>query len=141
LDPVGGRGPNLVTFDLPTPLGFSDLSLSPGGKNIALVRETDNIVYLVNLESRTVRQLELKNWKFFQTIRWSTDGQHLYISGLSSTDSWAIFLADLAGNINVLVEIEGGQGWLCCPKPSPDGHFLVYSERIYDTNVSLLEKF
>ncbi len=140
LDPVSGRGPQLATVDLSS--GFPDWSLSQDGKNIALVRNDETGIYIVSLESGAARPLETKNWNLFQFARWSADGHQIYVEAAkSSGSSWEIFLTDLAGNTKVLVEIPGGQGWLCCPRPSPDGHFLAYTERIFETNVTMLENF
>jgi serine/threonine protein kinase/Tol biopolymer transport system component len=139
LDPVSGRGPQLATVDLSS--GFPDWSLSQDGKNIALARNDETGIYIVSLESGAVRPLELKNWNWFQFARWSADGRHIYVAASSLGSSFAIFTTDLAGKAEVLVEIPGGQGWLCCPRPSPDGHFLAYTERIFETNVTMLENF
>jgi Tol biopolymer transport system component len=138
LDPVSGRGQQLSPVDLP--MGFHDLSLSPDGKNIVLAKNDDTGIEIVTLENGVVRRLELKKWKLFQYSHWSPDGRHIFVEA-SSGSSWTIFTTDLAGNTNVLVEVPGGQGWLCCPKPSPDGHFLAYTERIFETNVTMLENF
>jgi eukaryotic-like serine/threonine-protein kinase len=140
LDPVSGRGPQLATVGVSS--GFPDWSLSQDGKNIALVRNDETGIYIISLESGAARPLELKNWNLFQFARWSADGHQIYVEAAkSSGSSWEIFLTDLAGNTKVLVEIPGGQGWLCCPRPSPDGHFLAYTERIFETNVTMLENF
>jgi serine/threonine protein kinase len=138
LDPVKGRGAELATVEIPS--GFIVGSLSPDGKNFASARNDDTGVYIVSLESGAVRRMELKIWKHFQYVRWSADGRHIYVEA-SSGPSWTIFTTDLAGNANVLVEVPAGQGWLCCPRPSPDGHFLAYTERIFESNVTLLENF
>jgi serine/threonine protein kinase len=139
LDPVNGLGPELSSVELP--LGFSALSLSPDGKNIALTRYDDAVLYIVSLDTHFLRRVDLKNWKSLQTVSWSADGHRLYGSGLSSASSWSIFSTDLAGNATILAEAPSGQGWLWGPKQSPDGHFLVYNERVFETNVTMLENF
>jgi len=140
LDPIGGRGPDLASVELP--LGVREMSLSPEGKNIALIRDDDSAIYIVGLEKGALQRLDLKEWKALQSARWSANGRRIYVGGMSQDSShWAIFTTDLAGNINMLVEVKGGQGWLYGPRPSPDGRFLAYTERLFESNVSLLEDF
>jgi DNA-binding winged helix-turn-helix (wHTH) protein/Tol biopolymer transport system component len=137
LDPINGRGAALASVDI-----GSDLyhwSLSPDG-NIALVRNDDSGISIVSLENGTVKQLRLKNWKSFQFSQWSPDGHFIYV-GAEGPDSFAIFTTDLAGNTKVLVEVPMNQGWLASPLPSPDGHFLAFTERTYENNVTMLENF
>ena len=80
-----------------------------------------------------------RRYNIVTAIHWSADGGRLYISGMSSTASWAVFLTDLTGNTTVLVETPARQGWVSTPLPSPDGHFLAYDERIYESNVTMLQ--
>jgi eukaryotic-like serine/threonine-protein kinase len=139
LDTSNGRGPEIAKVDLPS--GAGSWSLSPDGKSIALAKNDDTGIDIVSMESGTVRTLGLKSWTNFQFSRWSPDGRRIYVSAFSNSSSWTIFLTDLAGNTKVLNEMPGGQGWVCCPLPSPDGRFLAYTERIFETNVAMLENF
>ncbi|MGA1987880.1 MAG: hypothetical protein ABSG72_16565, partial [Candidatus Sulfotelmatobacter sp.] len=109
-------------------------------RNIALVRNDDSGISIVSLENGTVKQLRLKNWKSFQFSQWSPDGHFIYV-GAEGPDSFAIFTTDLAGNTKVLVEVPMNQGWLASPLPSPDGHFLAFTERTYENNATMLENF
>jgi Tol biopolymer transport system component len=141
LDPSNGRGPEVAKTELP--VGLCSWGLSPDGKSIALTKQDDAGIYLVNLETGAVQTLHLKDWRIFQSTKWAPDGRHIYFAGWSDTSSSssAIVTTDLTGNAKALVEIPYGQGWLCCPVPSPDGRFLAYTERIYEPNVAMLENF
>jgi serine/threonine protein kinase len=140
LDPVRGRGPNRASVELA--LDACSWSLSPDGKSIALARYDDSGISIVSLENGTVKQLQPKNWKGFQFSRWSPDGRSIYVGAQRVADSaFTIFATDLAGNTKVLVEVPENQGWLANPLPSPDGHFLAFTERTYENNVAMLENF
>ncbi len=138
LDPVSGRGPNLASVQLVS--NFYNWSLSPDGKTIALVKNDDSGICIVSLDNGTVKKLELKRWTLFQSSQWSPDGRYIYVVG-ATPEGWTIFTSDLVGNTKVLVEVPGNQGWLASPKPSPDGHYLAFTERTYEKNVSMLENF
>lgn len=51
----------------------------------------------------------------------------------------ANYVVSLDGSFKVL--LEDAQGWLAGPKPSPDGHYLAYLLRVYETNVAMLENY
>jgi DNA-binding winged helix-turn-helix (wHTH) protein/Tol biopolymer transport system component len=140
LDPASGRGRKLASADLA--IDVYNWSLSPDGKNIALARYDNSGIYIVSLENGAVKQLQLKGWESFQFSQWSPDGHAVYVEAHRVADSaFTIFTTDLAGHTKVLVEVLGGQGWLAGPAPSPDGHFLAFTERTYENNVIMLENF
>ena len=54
---------------------------------------------------------------------------------------YRILLVDLDGKFRKLFEVPDGQGWPTNPKPSPDGHYLAYVLRTWESNVTMLENF
>jgi len=137
-DPVKGGGTDLASVDLST--SFYDWDLSRDGKSIAVLDTSENQIRVVNIESGKVGRLPLKNWNNLQTLNWAADSKRIYVTGWSASSN-AILSADLSGNIEVLIEVPAGQAWICCPTASPDGRFLAYTERTFETKTTMLENF
>jgi hypothetical protein len=70
----------------------------------------------------------------------AADNQNLYVSG-GSAMSWALLRVSLDGKLKRLREVPMGQAWLTRPIPSPDGRYLAYLVRTFETNVVMLENF
>jgi len=142
LDPLKGRGSDLgqtTAISDPALRRTPDRwSLSSNGKSIALIRKDDQIQIMNTADGKT-NSIELKDWHP-QSVSWSPDNQHLYASG-SSASAWSILLVDLDGKFRKLFEVPDGQGWPTNPKPSPDGHYLAYVLRTWESNVTMLENF
>ena len=86
-----------------------------------------------------MRQIELQG-AYLQSIAWHPDNQHLYVSGFVA-DSWQILRVGLDGKFEKLAlpETKANQGWLSLDNISPDGRYLAYTRRSFDTNVVMLE--
>ena len=136
LDPLKGRGP-----DLPQTAVASDIwTLSPDGKSIALLPKVQSTqIQIINTADGKTRSIDLKDWQV-QSIVWSPDNQHLYASGFSAS-AFSIRLVDLGGKFRELFDVASGQGWPANPRPSPDGHYLAYVLRTWESNVTMLENF
>jgi serine/threonine protein kinase/Tol biopolymer transport system component len=142
LDPFKGHGREVARADINR--GFHNWSLSPDGKNIALVEWGEDRVRLIGTDGGDARTLPLKGWAGLQYVNWAADGRHLYLSGtrnVNDAPEWAIFEADFAGNIEVLIRMSSDQGWIYNPAPSPDGRYLIYNERTWPSSVMMLENF
>lgn len=85
--------------------------------------------------------LALRNWKWdrIQSVAWSADGSHLFATTWSAP-SRALISIDLRGNLQLLAEAPDN-AWLYAPVASPDGHYLAYQKRTFETNVVMLEHF
>ena len=144
LDPLKGRGRELARADIKK--NFHAWDLSPNGKNIALVAPAEEQVRIINTDSGDVRSVPLKGWNMLQFVSWTADGRRLYLSGARDFTAaayyeFAIFEADLAGNIKMLVQMSGAKGWIHRPVASPDGRYLIYNERTWPSSVMMLENF
>lgn len=142
LDPFKGRGRELARADIKTGSAYS-WSLSPDGKNIALVVASEDQVRIISTDGGDVRRLPLEGWTNLQYVSWTADGSRLYLSGGRDlpASEFAIFETDLAGNVKVLIRMPDSQGWIASPVPSPDGRYLVYTERTWPSSVMMLENF
>jgi serine/threonine protein kinase len=134
LDPIKGRG-----LDLAKTSSVTNWSLSPDGKSIAWIDNSGQI-QIIDLTTNARRDATPRDW-FIQSISWSADGNRLYATGYTTVSPFSLLSLDLLGNARVLLEVQWGRGWLCCPVPSPNGHSLAWSERAFEYSVTMLENF
>ena len=141
LDPVQGKGAEIQRVGVPSD---EDWSLSTHGNKIAIIHPgtSAGTVWILSIADHKVVTLALQGWKWdrIQSVAWSTDGSHLFATAWSDASTVLLFI-DLRGNLQVLAEVPQGGGWLNDPVPSPDGHYLAYYKRTYESNVMMLEHF
>lgn len=137
LDPLKGRGPQLREVRDPyNPIW----ALSSDGKRVALVLGTSqDKLQISNLEGSAAVEVGFKGIEI-QNIAWATDNQHLYASGFVKTVP-QIFRLSLNGESKTLLKSDVGRDWLYLGGISPDGHFLSYAARNFESNAVLLENF
>ena len=115
-------------------------SLSSDGKKIAMFSESAlDRIEILDLQGGGKSLVELKNWTV-QAVAWSPDNQHLYISGAFG-DEFQIASVNLDGTVKSVVSGPVGPAWITAPRPSPDGRYLAFTLRRYETNVVMLENF
>jgi hypothetical protein len=150
LDPIKGKGAEIDRVDVQHGGDWSNTwALSADGNKIAMVDPagTGRKVRILTLADRKVATITLQRakWSHMQSVVWSANGSHLIVTALSgeafSGESWAILLIDMHGKLQVLTETASSAGWLSGLVASPDGHFLAYVKRIYESNVMMLEHF
>jgi serine/threonine protein kinase/Tol biopolymer transport system component len=141
LDPAEGQGTEIERLQFHF---YEYWSLSHDGNKIALVDPGASAgeVRILTLADRKVMTLALQDWKWIriQSVTWSSDGSHLFATAISET-STVLLLIDLHGNLQVLDEAPIGETWLYGPVASPDGHYLAYMKRSYESNAMMLENF
>jgi serine/threonine protein kinase/Tol biopolymer transport system component len=147
LDPVEGKGAEIQRVGVHSVGGvewYIYWSLSPDGNKIAVVDPEAYVgeVRILTLADRRVVTLPLQNWKWqkIQSIAWSADGSHLFATAATGT-SFLIVLIDLRGHLQVLTEFVLGDAWPYALVPSPDGHYLAYTKRTFESNLMMLEHF
>jgi len=86
------------------------------------------------------RSLHGWNGKGLQTVAWSADDDHMFVTG-STGSSWVLLSVDSRADAQVLYEVPKGQAWIFEPVASPDGRYLAFNKRLYDKNIVLLENF
>jgi serine/threonine protein kinase len=143
LDPVKGRGAEIQRLDAG---GIVDWSLSPDGTRIAIGDPNSNgwIRILTIADHRVVPLQRYKSWAMVQRIAWAADGKHLFATAWSNEDPGgfqAILSLDFQGHAEVIEKIVAGAGWLEDMRASPDGHYLAYTKRNFESKVMLLENF
>jgi dipeptidyl aminopeptidase/acylaminoacyl peptidase len=147
LDPVEGKGAEIQRVVMASNLmqSYEAWSLSPDGSKIAIIKRglvPGGDVWILTLADHKVMTLALQGWKWdqVQSVAWSADGSHLFVTAFSGPSTALLFI-DLHGDLQVLAEAPQGAEWLYEPVPSPDGRYLAYMKRTYESNVTMLEHF
>ena len=137
LDPEKGKGAEIQRLDTDP---NRDWSLSPDGTRIAICDE--NWIRVVTVADHKVESLPHRgNWTGAERVTWAADSKHLFATAWSDHYSQAILSIDPSGKVDVLNEITEGSGWLEDLRASPDGHYLAFTNRIFERNVVMLENF
>ncbi|MGO9339443.1 MAG: LpqB family beta-propeller domain-containing protein [Terracidiphilus sp.] len=139
LDPVDGKGKELAR----TKLGKSanvDWSILSDGSTIAIssqdqLREKIRVLYL---QDGSERNIPLPHGWLIWNVNWSADGKALFAA--VQTTGYFIARVELDGKTRVLLD-RGRVHWLSYPRVSPDGRFLAFSQRTFESNAWLLENF
>ena len=141
LDPIKGRGPELIRFDLDSSTEAAwYFDLAPDGSRLAVIRGGELPLQILSLRGEASREIKLKNWRNLTTVDWAGDGKGLYVSSRVAVAGEAILLhIDLEGNSQILRRNQGHystQG-----VPSPDGRHIAMLDSPFDGNMWLMENF
>jgi Tol biopolymer transport system component len=137
-DPMQGRGRRLAQIE-PLENNF-EWSLSADGKKLSWVAKSNlSRIEIRDIQSGAKNAIDLKDLQA-QSLSWAPDNEHLYVSG-NLEPNFPIWSVDLDGKNRTIVSVPNGQGWLTQPQPSPDGRYLGFDLRRFDSNVVMLENF
>ena len=143
LDPIGGRGPELMrhTMSFADP-GFANWALSPDGSRVALTNFA-NQIQVLDLAAKSVKTLTIQDWTGLEYIDWAADGRSVFVPAhpvngprLNNT---GLLRIDLDGQVNVLRH-EANE-WNVFPGASPNGRHLAFSTMVLDSNTWMVEDF
>jgi serine/threonine protein kinase/Tol biopolymer transport system component len=141
LDPVQGEGKELARSKMASRHMGEAWCVSPDGLRIA-VPTLDLRAQVQILDSRngTERILEIPlGWRISQ-LSWTADGKALFAAVQSESTGYMIVRIELDGKTRVLLN-RGRNQWIDGPLPSPDGRYLAFSQRTWESNAWLLENF
>ena len=135
-DPVKGRGQEVARVDT-QPLGWD---LSPDGSRLAMVTDEqgERRVRIVSLPSGATHNLDVKGMSGMFFLRWSADGEGMFISDESPRGQTLLYL-DLHGNAHPVWKQSGSLRYFAVP--SPNGRFLALSDFTQNSNVWMIENF
>jgi Tol biopolymer transport system component len=142
LDPLRGRGPKLGKFPHRVDFtGNTGWGLSPDGSRIAYVTERGQ-VELMSLRDRSWHEISLgPHWQQLQSVAWSADGKSLFVT-CWRPDGSDLLHATLDGKVTLLWHNGHSQWqWATNPLPSPDGKYLAFQSKSFDSNVWMIENF
>ena len=145
LDPMQGRGHELVRVDLKQPILSYYWSLSPDGSRIAFTQsekdQRDRRIEVIPLASGKRVEVLLRGQTWPDSIRWTVDGKGLYF-GSTPAAGGGLFFVDMEGrSSDVLRQQRHPFSFSIRGVPSPDGRYLAVSGRVMVSNIWLLENF
>jgi Tol biopolymer transport system component len=133
VDPMKGRG-RKIGGSLSVVEGWN---LSADGSRIAYIDHS--VIRIVTVADGATENLRAKEIGLPKDVAWSAEGDALFVASLVPT-GWHLLRVDFDGHVNLLRQTEGlrTMSYLI---PSPDGHYLAFSERTVDKNAWILENF
>jgi eukaryotic-like serine/threonine-protein kinase len=136
VDPILGRGAELGRFkvDLKFDYGWA---LSPDGTRIAIQRRNAPEIFVLSIETHSVKTITVKNWDNGISLDWTADGTGFFICTLQPR---AVLLhVDFEGNATPLWEPKGSNTtWAL---PSPDGQHIAMPSAVVSSNAWMIKQF
>ncbi|HEV2396324.1 MAG TPA: hypothetical protein VGS27_05255 [Candidatus Sulfotelmatobacter sp.] len=133
-DPVEGRGSHITQIK-----GLFTWSLSFDGRKIAMQSDSAlDRIEILDLQTGSKSGIELKN-RSFGVASWAPDNQHIYGSG-EFDNKFQISCVGPKGEMKNIISVPV-LAFIADPRPSPDGRYLEFRLRRYDSNVVMLENF
>jgi len=141
LDPIKGRGPELVRIPVNADVEEPNLDLSPDGKSIAFIslNMLAGKIRVISLLDGSQRDVEVKGWNSLNHVNWAADGRGWYVSSELALASTLLYV-DLGGKPTILLR-EPGLFTEIWGIPSPDGKHLAFLRFNSGTNAWELEGF
>jgi len=146
LDPTNGIGPEIGRVGT----SFSVWSLSLDGSRIALIgnglrgEASHKGILSMNVRDGAIEEFHIEGVSFPNDVGWSADGRSLFITDLI-TDARSpgprIVHPDLYDHVHVLWQTRIVWSEFFYPLPSPDGRYLAFGQRSFESNAWTLENF
>jgi Tol biopolymer transport system component len=138
-DALSGDTEELLRIDHRPP--FTNWSLSPNGKTLAVVHNDDDAIRIFSLPSGRERTIHVAGWLAFEFVSWSADGRRLFVNAdFANARHFADLLSvDLEGNATVLRSAPSQ--WHVRPVASPDGEHLAFASMPFHGNAWLITGF
>ncbi len=141
LDPLKGKGPELLRIPVNTDVELPHLDLSPDGKSIAFVSLSNlpGQIRVISLLDGSHRDVDVKGWNELNHVNWAVDGKGWYVSSEMALASTLLYV-DVNGSPTILVREPGlfRETWGI---PSPDGKHLIFLHSTSGNNAWALEGF
>ncbi|HET9306113.1 MAG TPA: protein kinase [Candidatus Sulfotelmatobacter sp.] len=139
VDPLKGRGPELLRFPLDPNENWWFWDLSPDGARVAATRSPAGPIYILSVRGESIREIKVNGWSNLQEFSWAADGRGLFlVAGVPGKH--VLLHVDLQGNARVLWENAGASGETLA-LPSPDGRYLAIQSWVTNGNLWMMENF
>ena len=141
LDPIKGRGPELVRIPVNADVEAPNLDLSPDGTSIAFISLNmfAGKIRVISLLDGSQRDVDVKGWNSLNHINWAADSKGWYVSSELALASTLLYV-DLSGNPTILLR-EPGFFTEIWGIPSPDGKHLAFLRFNSGNNAWMLNGF
>jgi Tol biopolymer transport system component len=141
LDPIKGRGPELVRIPVNADVEDPNLDLSPDGQSIAFISLNmfAGKIRVISLLDGSHRDVDVTGWNSLNHVNWAADGRGWYVSSELALASTLLYV-DLSGSPTILLR-EPGLFTEIWGIPSPDGKHLAFLRFNSGNNAWVLEGF
>ncbi|HKU25416.1 MAG TPA: protein kinase [Candidatus Sulfotelmatobacter sp.] len=137
IDPVKGRGSELVRFDINPEEDYWTFHVSPEGTRLAVIANRAGPIHVLSLRGHPEQIIHTK-FNNAGELHWAADGKGLYVPDRMKGKAVLLYV-DLRGNIHIVWQNPGGGSiW---GNPSPDGRHLAIAASITSNNVWMMENF
>jgi len=143
LDPVKGRGSELVRFDFDRVLEDSNCVISPDGTRLAVARSPESPLEIRSLHGRLIYKIPFRSVGQLNWLNWSADQKGFFATRTGQSGNELLYL-DFQGKTTSLRKCGGGTlglGGGCQGLPSPDGRHLAIIDRDQSNNMWMMENF
>jgi eukaryotic-like serine/threonine-protein kinase len=146
LDPIKGRGSELVRFDFDQELGvleFPICFISPDGARLAMARSPESPLEIRSLHGQLIRKIPSQSLGPLHSLMWSADQKGFFVTRKGQGGNELLYL-DFQGKATSLRNCGGGAsgaGGGCEGFPSPDGRHLAIVDRDQSNNMWMMENF
>ncbi len=138
LDPIKGRGSELVRFDFD-----ATCVISPDGTRLAMWRSPESPLEIRSLHGRLIHEIPSRSVGELIWLNWSTDQKGFFATRKGKSGNELLYL-DFQGKATSLRKCGGGTNGLgggCEGLPSPDGRHLAITDRDQSNNMWMMENF
>lgn len=145
-DPIKGRGPELMRYDidpLPGQEGLLPINISPDGTRLAAVKHTEGPIEILSLKGQLLQVIHAKEFNNIGPLSWTSDGKGLFVSNLNINGAVEVLHVGLRDGVKVLWTFnEGGDSRSCYWSESPDGrHIALFGTKQNASNIWMMENF
>lgn len=141
LDPMKGRGAELVRFNLDRPVDLMVDNLlcfvSPDGTRLAITRSPEGVVEIYSLRGQLLHRVTSLPLGKMLWLAWAPDQKGFFVTRKIRGDSEVLHL-DLQGHTKSLRRCVGEA---CTAFPSPDGKHLAITDHNQVMNMWMMENF
>jgi len=141
LDPVHGKGGKLAKIGIPSRRS-GGWALSTDGSRIAVAFDTESpsSINILKLSDASWQVLAIEpRWSGFSSICWTAAGDGFFVTARSA-DSFNLLHVTRYGKVYPLLS-STRRIWFNEAISSPDGKYLAYQAKTWDSNVWMLENF
>jgi serine/threonine protein kinase/Tol biopolymer transport system component len=137
LDPIGGRGPELVRYNLDD-MDFWSSDISPDGTRLAAITGPDEPILILDLAKHEKLLIPAAQLHEKELVSWAADGRSLFVTHGVKGGSELVHM-DLQGRFRSLWKNNGGGS----PRglASPDGRHLAIRSSTKSGNMWMMENF
>jgi eukaryotic-like serine/threonine-protein kinase len=144
LDPIKGRGSELMRFDFDRELGALEVPIcfiSPDATRLAIARSSKSPLEIRSLHGQLIRKIPYQSVGEWIWLNWSADQKGFFATRKGQSGNELLYL-DFQGKTSSLRKCVGASlGGGCEGLPSPDGRRLAIVDIDLSNNMWMMENF